>query len=128
MYHILVMGMLQRPGNLVRDLERVFDGQAGFASDALAERFPGHIGHDVVEQPLGFACGEDRHDIRMREVRREIDLSQKTLASEPRADVRIEDLDGDLPIGVLLACEIHDSHASALEDTLQGVASRQAAL
>ena len=41
--------------DLSRDLERVFHRELGLASQAITQRLPLHVRHDVIEKTIGLA-------------------------------------------------------------------------
>src|SRR5207253_9040602 len=78
----LDMGERQRVGGVARDLEGRFERQASLALQPMPQRLSLDVGHDVVKQPVDFAGREDRDDVRMAEVRREVHLSNEPLPQE----------------------------------------------
>lgn len=65
---------------------------------------------------------EDRDDVGVREIRDEVDLAQKPLATDADGDHRFEDLARNPTAGVAFAGEISDRHAPASQLPLQRVA------
>ena len=59
----------------------------------------------------------------MLELGRELDLALKSLRAERRGEVRVQDLEGDGPVVVLVDREIHRRHAAATELSLDAVPS-----
>ena len=80
----IAVGVAQRVGDLAGDPERVVERELLLASEPPSERFPLHVGHDVVEEAARLARVVDRQNVGMGQTRRGLDLAQEP----PGADFR----------------------------------------
>ena len=89
--------------------------------------------HDVVEECLpGFtsrsrcemnlARVKERNDVGMAQVGSGLDFEQEPVGAQRCADLRIEHLDGDVPVVLQVARQVYRRHAAASELVLDGVA------
>jgi hypothetical protein len=62
---------------------------------------------------VDFARVEERNDVRVAKVGRRLDLEQEPIPAERRANLGIQHLDGDVPVVLHIAREIHRCHAAA---------------
>ena len=88
----------ERVGDLARDANRVVHRKLLLALEPRAQRLAGDERHHVVQQSVGVAGVEQRQDVRMLQPRGRPDLAQKALAAERRAEIGVQDLDGDVAI------------------------------
>ena len=51
----MAVGVIERGRGTPCDGQSVFDRQLALPGQPLAQSFPGDVGHDVVEQPVGHA-------------------------------------------------------------------------
>ena len=49
MYHVVLVGVVQRLGDVAGDLDRLADRQLLFPRDPMAKRLALDVGHDVVQ-------------------------------------------------------------------------------
>ena len=68
---------------------------SGPRGEARAQRLALHERHHVVRQPVDFAGREHRHDVRMLQPRRELDLALEPLGVHARGELGQEHLDDD---------------------------------
>ena len=69
-----VVGIRERVGDFGRDLRGIGHGQLLLALEARAQGLAFDEGHHVVEQPVGRPGIEERQDVRVLEIRRNLDL------------------------------------------------------
>ncbi len=74
----LLMGVAEGIRDLAGDPGGVFDGELALAEEALAQRFSSQERHDEVEETVGLARIEQRHDVGMHEPGRGLDLGSKS--------------------------------------------------
>src|SRR5207248_869327 len=98
----LGVGERERVGGVAGDLESRFERQPSLALQPMSERLSLDVGHDIVEQPVDFAGREDRDDVRMAEVRREVHLSNEPLPQETGGYLGIEHFDRHPAMRMLL--------------------------
>ncbi len=108
--------------DLARDAYRVVDRQLPLALEPGAQRLAGHERHHVVQQSVGVAAVEQRKNVRMLQTRRRADLGEEPLAAERRAELGMEDLDGDVAVVLQVVREIHGRHAAGAELALDAIA------
>src|SRR5207249_3415400 len=88
-----------------------------------AERLSFDVRHHVEEQPFSFARIEERKQIRVLEIRGDLDFRQEALDTEHRTELRIQDLERNSAIVLDVAREIHGRHAAAPDLAVDGVAA-----
>ena len=74
-------------GHFARDAQRVVDRQLPLPVETRAQCFASDERHHVVQQPVGGARVEQRQDMRMLQLGGDLDLTQKPLGPERRAQV-----------------------------------------
>ena len=79
--HPLGVGIGQRVGHLARDLERGLHGKLDLAPQPVPQALPLHVGHYIVEEPIDLTRVEQRQDVRMAEIGRQLDLAQEALGA-----------------------------------------------
>ena len=83
---------------------------------------PGHVGHDVVEEAVGFAGVDQAEDVRMLEAGGDLDLGEEAIAADDGTEFGVEDLDGDLAGVLQVFGEVDGGHAALAELALEAVA------
>jgi hypothetical protein len=68
----LAVGVVERGGDIPRDIQSVVQRQSLVPDQPLAQRFPIDVRHDVVEQVPGLPRIVERDDMRMVEPRRDL--------------------------------------------------------
>jgi hypothetical protein len=111
--------------DLAGDAQSLRDGQLSLASKAIAQRLPLHEGHHVEERPAGFTGIVQREDVRVREVRRNLDLAQEPLCSHRARQLGVENLHGDIAAVAAVAREVNACHPAATDQTIDCVAVRE---
>src|SRR5256714_14643479 len=79
--HAASMCVLERARDLGRDPYGVDDWQLPFPREPGAQRLTIDVGHHVKQQPALAAGVEERQDVRVLQVRRELDLLEKALGA-----------------------------------------------
>ena len=72
----------QRVGDLPRESDGVVNRQLTLALESRAQRLAFDVRHHVVQQPTGAPGVEQRQDVRVLQVRRQLDLAQKPFGAE----------------------------------------------
>ena len=70
----------------------------------------------------GFARVQQGQDVRMLEIRGDLDLAVEPLGAERGGEVRTQDLDRDLPLVAQVLREVDSRHAATAEFAFNGVA------
>ena len=75
-------------------------GSSPVALEPLAQRLPFHVRHDEVEPPPPRLAGiEQRQDVRVLELRRNLDLAQEASGAYGRGEILAKHLERDLDAG-----------------------------
>ena len=107
------MRVRQGRTELTRYVQDLGQWERSLVGDALAQRPSFDVRHSK-ERLIGIAPNVvDRKDVRMIEARHHADLPREALVANGVNQLRVEDLDGDEPVGVRVAHEIHRRRASA---------------
>src|SRR5207248_2547273 len=115
-------GVRQRARHFGRDPERVVLGQLFLARQAVAEGFPFHVRHDVIEEAGRGPRVVQGQDVGVLQPGGDLDLAQEPLGAEGRREVRVQDLDRDRPMVLQVLREEHRRHAPATQLPLDRVA------
>ena len=121
MDHTLPVGIVQCVGHGDGDPDRVIDPELGFAVEAAAERLALDVRHHIVEKPAGLAAVEEREDMRVLQRGGGLDLDDEPLGAEDRGELRLEDLERDLPVVLQVAGQVDRGHPTPAELTLDPV-------
>ena len=94
---VVRVGMLQRVGDVAGDLEGALDGELLLALNEGAERVPVDVRHRVVQDVVGLSGAEHRHDARMVQHPRDLNLSTESLEIHASGELRSKHLDDHAP-------------------------------
>jgi len=120
MQNAAAVGVLQRVGDVARDLDRRSERNPLLAAQPVAQRFAFDERHGEKQQPCRLPSGEDGHDVGVPELRRHLDLALKALDAHPRGQLGRQHLDHHrAPEGDLLGLE--DAAHSAAADFADNV-------
>ena len=114
--------VVERVGDLAHDPAYFVDRLARLVGEERGEIPPRHEGHDEIGDPLALADVVNRHDVRMRELRRGLRLTR-----EAPADGWIvgqlggQYLDRDDPVEAEVARAVDDGHPAASDLPLERV-------
>jgi hypothetical protein len=83
----VTMRVAQGVGHLAGDRQRVVNGELALPSEPVAQGFPLHQRHDVIEEAAGFTGVVEREDVGMPQPADDFDLAQESLAAEGSGDL-----------------------------------------
>jgi hypothetical protein len=109
-HHTLPVSEVQRTRNFARDPNGVIQDELALARDSCAQGFTWHKRHDLGEGVAYLAGVEDRKNVRVREMARDLDLTPKSLVAHGSRQVLMKDFDRDLPILTDVPRQIHSRH------------------
>ena len=121
--HSLPVRVVQRLGQIRRYLHCLVHVELLLPIESVAERFPLHIRHHVEEEAVRLTRVEEREDVRVLEVGRDLDLGQKALGAHHRGQLWLEDLEGDLALVLQVVGQIDRGHPALAELALNVVAA-----
>src|SRR6266566_7282884 len=87
--------VLECSGDGFGDMHRLRNRELLLPQEQRAERLPLYERHDIVQQPVGFTAVEQRQQVRVLEMCRDLDLGEEALDAKHCAELRIEHLQGD---------------------------------
>ena len=119
------MSVVERLGQVRRDLHRFIHRKLLLAVDALPERFPFDVGHHVEEEAVRLARIEQRQDVRVSEVRGGLDLRKEAFGTHHRSQIGLQNLESYVAVVLQILGEIHRSHPTFTQLTLYLVAAFQ---
>ena len=122
MDHPQPVGVAEGVGHLAGDGNGVVDWQLFFALEPVPERLARHERHHVVQQAVSLAAVEQWQDVRMLQSRGCPTLRKKALAAECRAELRVQNLYGDVALMLQIDRAIHGCHSADAELALDPVA------
>src|ERR1035437_2985606 len=117
------VGVGEGVGDVAQNAERLGNRQLVLFGETRAERLAGDERHGVVEQAVLGARAEERNDMRMLKLGRELDLALEALDAQAGGEIRGQHLEHDLPIEIEVGNEEYARHAAAAELTLDDVAA-----
>ena len=118
---VVAVRVVERVGHLAHDSHRLLDRQGAVGLHSLPQREPLHHRHHVEQEAVGFSRVVQGKDVRVRQSRREPDLTHEALASEGFGEVGLEHLDGHRAVVLEVVREVHGGHASHAELALDAV-------
>ncbi len=113
------MRIAQRPRDLRRDVQRIFERELGFPLETIAERFPLDIRHDVVEEAVRLARIVEGEDVRVPQAGRDLDLPQEPLGAQGCGELGPQHLHRDLPPVPDVAGHVDYRHAPGADRALK---------
>ncbi len=125
MDHAVLMRIVQRAGDCHRDPHSLIDGELTFAVEAFAQAFPFDKGHDIEQQPVRLSAVEQREEVRMLEIRCDLDLRKEALDAQHGPQLGAQHLECDAALVPNVARKIHGRHAAAADLTIDAVTARQ---
>ena len=127
-HHAMAVGVVQRRRDLGRDADGFRNGELLLAIEPLAQGLALDEGHDVEQVAVGLARVEQRQDVRVLQVGRELDLGQEPLGADHGGELGPEDLERDAPVVADVLGEVDGGHAAGAGFAVEAVAVRQGGL
>ncbi len=131
--HAVAVRVTQCIGHLEGDVQRVFQWQRLFPREADAQRLARDVRHDVIAEPVrsvrhkeAFVCRENRHDMRVAELRGKLHFADEALAEGGVAQLGGHHLDRHRAGGVAFVGQIHAGHPPRPDLALHRVVGSQA--
>ena len=121
MHHALTVRVRERLGDVAQNGNDVVQRKQPVSIEPRTERLAINERHRVVEQLATDRRGEQRHDVRMLEARRQLDLTTKTLGADPLRELGCEDLHDDASAQRPLFGKKNARHSTTAELPLDGV-------
>src|SRR6478672_10229676 len=107
--------VVERARYFTGDAERVLDRQLPLAIESRTKGFAFDVRHDVEQLAVSGAGIVNGKDVRMREMRDELDLPLEALGAHREADVVAHDFHRDPAIVLEIARQVHGSHRAVAE-------------
>ncbi len=122
---VVAMGVIERLGHLMRDLHGIDHRQPVVPGEAQPERIVLDERHNVEQQPAGLAVVVQLEDVGVLQAGGDLDLAQKALGTEGRAQLGAQHFDGDPALEAQVVGEKDHGHPAAANLALHGVAARK---
>ena len=106
-------------------LHRLADGKLLFPVEPVAEGLALDERHHVEEVGVGLARVEQRQDVRVLEVGRQLDLGQEPLGTDHGRELGAEHLQGDLAVVTDVLGQVDGGHSAGADLSVEAVAVRQ---
>src|SRR5512143_4367018 len=120
--------VVERRRHLSREIDRSIERNLLLALDHMPQRFSFDVRHHVKEKVAGFSRVVERQDVRMAEVRGELDLAPKPIRAEDGSDLGPEDLERHVASVLYIPPEKHGRHATVSKLSAQAVAAAKGAI
>ena len=121
MDHALAVGVVEGGRDFPGEPQRVVHRELPLPAQPGPERFPGDVGHHVVEQAVGVTRVDQPQDVGMLEVGRDLDLGQEALPADHGGELGMQHLDGDLAAVLEVFGEIDGGHAPLSQLALEAI-------
>src|SRR5262245_48072642 len=122
MDHLAAVGVGEGVGDLARDLDRRVDRERSLPGQPAPERLALDIGHDVVEDPVGFPGVEDWKDVRMVEAGGDLDLALEAVGSQRGGQRRPVDLERHPTVVLEVPGQVDGTHPAPAQLPLDQIA------
>ena len=123
MNHAASVRVLQRLGHRGSNPHRFVNRQLLVAVQTVPECVPLHVGHHIEQEGIRLARIEQRQDMRVLQVGRRLDLSQKPFRADDCGQLGLQDLERDLSLMPEIISEINRGHPALTELALDLVAT-----
>ncbi len=124
-HHPVPVRVVQRARHLVGDPDRVGHRQLLLAGEPVAQRLALDERHDVEQVAVGLARVEQRQDVRVLQVGRELDLGQEPLGADHRRELGPQHLERHPPVVADVLGQVDGRHAAGADLALEAIAVRQ---
>ena len=114
-YHALGMSIPQRIGYALGDCDGFFDWELAVPDQLLPQRLALDVGHDVVQEAVGFTGVDQCQDVGMIELGRDLDFVEEPLGPNDRCQFRPEHLYRDLTVVLQVLGEVNRRHAPSAD-------------
>ena len=121
MYHAPAVGIVERPGHRLGDVESLLDGELGLALELVAQGLALDEGHDVVEKTVHRPGVEERNDVRVLQVGSRLDLCQEAFGSDYSSSFRLQDLQRHFALVLQVVGQVDCGHPTLTQLSLDGV-------
>ena len=111
-----------RACHFAKDPHRLSDRKLSHARELGAQRFAFDERHREIRRAIHFTRRQQRHDVRVLELCRELDLPAKALDAQLGGDVGGEHLDDDLAAEIAIHRHEDAAHPGADDLALEGIA------
>ena len=128
MHHAMRVRVGERIHDVGEDADDVLDRKPAALLEPHAQRLTAHEGHRVVEEIAVLPRGEERNDVRMLQLRSQVDLASEALAVDARGELGREDLHHHGSSQRLLGGQVDVAHAAAGELSLDRIGGRERSL
>jgi hypothetical protein len=96
--HPVSVRVVERARHRCRDPHSLIRRELALAPQPATQRLPFDVGHHVEEEAFGFPRVEERQEMRVLQVGRELDLSEESLPAQHSPQLRAEHLECDLSV------------------------------
>ncbi len=119
---VLLVSIGQRARYVDADADSFLCGEPLILEQSMVQSLAVDERHDIEQQISRFARVIDGHDVWVREARRHLDLSEKTLCCHRPAELRQENLDRNLAVVLEVESQVHRGHAATADLLIDRIA------
>ena len=115
MHHAVLVRVGERIDHFGDQPHRFVHRQLAFAGQPLAKRLARHVRHDVVEEAVGVAGVEQRQDVRVLQLRGDLDFAEEARRPQRGGEILAQHLDRHLAMMLEVLGEIDRRHPALAE-------------
>ena len=119
------VGVRERVGHIAQDRQGLREGQGTGPCHTVPQRLALDVRHDVVGESVALTRVQQRQDVRMLQLRGDLDLAEEPARAQGGRQFRPQHLDGHLAAVLHVLGEPDDGHAARAKLPLQAIAVAQ---
>ena len=108
-------------GNFESNRNRIVNRELPLPLQSSGECFPLDVRHHVIQNAVRLTRVDEHQDVRMLQLRGELNLPQKAAASKRCSDLVTHDLDRDFAVVLQVMRQVNHGHATLAEKVLDGI-------
>ncbi len=120
-HDVFAVGVPERVGNFLCDLDGVVERQLRFAIEPITEGFALDHRHDVIKETFRLTGIEDGQDVGMFELGGQFHFPYEPIDAHRGGQLGSQHLDGNLALELEIRGEIDDGHTAGAQLALDGV-------
>jgi hypothetical protein len=124
-HHAVSVRVVEGVRHFAAERERLVQVEVVLAPEAVPERLPFDVGHDIVQETSSLARVMEREDVRMSQAGGQLDFTEKALRPDRRGELGPENLHGHRPSVLRVVGEKYARHPAPAELPLDQVSTAE---